>query len=375
MSVISSSTGIGLSILGKALSYLRNKRANDSLISFTQPARVEPLLLVDQRVMDHNKAIEVATSMQNLFTAFYLQAVNLGGDNVLSVKMMKTLDRFNPNRDSVNALANSRWLTSMESFEDALPIPVDEAALENYENGIGSRLAAERYRVAMEASPTVDAAKELKEQGNLSVGRIVNVTLKEGENSLTVPVMIRLSAQFVEPSRLVHILTTNALDDMAARDRAYTWKDSAKLFITDTILANDAIERERSRLMKDTDGLYSTIVSRKNKGFAAAALSGRASIGAASALAILSRDTADEIEVELGFGLDHYKTRQLIFSNTSLMIIAVLDAAWNKVEFYYRGIDTSNTVDLAALSAANKSGGADTMEILKAFQLGNAPRM
>lgn len=375
MSEVNSLASIGLSVIGKALNILRGQRKNDSLISFTESARVEPLMLVDQRIKDHDKAVDLANTMQTLFTGFYLQAVNMDGNSVESVKMMKTLDKFNPNRGGLNALANSRWLTATESYSDRLPSPINQTALEDFENGNGSRYAYERERVAMEASGGPDLGRELREQASLSVGRLVNVTLKAGDKSTTVPVMIRLSAQLVDPSRLVHILTTNALDDTSARDRKYGWMAGAKSFMGDIILANDLIERESERLRKDTDGLYSTIVSRRNRGFMASVLTGVPSVGVASALVMMSQDTADEIERELGNSLDNFKTRQKIFEFTSVMIIAVLDQSWNKVTFYYRGVDTTNTVDVRALSAPGKGGGGDVMDIIKAFSLGNAPRL
>ena len=110
---------------------------HDSLVAFTQAARVEPLVLVDTAVLFDDVLPDVMQSLSNIFAGYYLQAVSLnsviGNTTVASV-----LGKFNPKRefDALDLAAGTasaakktasvvakvhHMMTAAEAYRDRLP--------------------------------------------------------------------------------------------------------------------------------------------------------------------------------------------------------------------------------------------------------------
>lgn len=116
-----------------------NKYAKDtSLLDVTKLTHVEPLTVISKDCITLDYLPDVMQTLLNVFSAYYLQAVSIYG-HVDSVRIMKILDRLNPNREPVptymiDALGNTAasggdiaqtW--GMESY-DKMPTLV----MENY---------------------------------------------------------------------------------------------------------------------------------------------------------------------------------------------------------------------------------------------------
>lgn len=364
---------------GKLFAHAGAALDDRSLVEITKGARVEPLVLVDTDVLYYEGISDILQSLQNQFAGYYLQAVALSG-NVGKVSIMQELDRLNPNRDSTFSNMNASWMNSMESYKDRLPVPFTEAALENADNKQLSATDRARMHYALEMDQKAMQAisKDIQEASNLSTGKILNVEFRDpnnSKNSVTIPVVLRLMVHSVASQRLTHILSLGAEEDMSAKDRYYAWRAGKLEFVKDIILATDKIEAAKQRLLMEKDDLYANIVSRANKNRFAAAVSGKASIGAASGIAVFSADTANMIENKMLGELRNTRTRQKIWDNTSLMIMVVVDKEWDKITFYYRGINESNTLDIRSVKSSAKGGGGDVSDILKAFIQGNSPRL
>lgn len=137
--------------LGKAVKVARAGLAaqqGDSLVSYSQAARVEPILLMDQRAVYIPFIQDVVHTMNSIFTAYYLQSIAL--DTTLSgIKVLKRLDKFNPDRNLAEATTS---FFSPESYAHGLPI-------------FGENVGMEAYGVSMEAggrppAPWTDAEME-----------------------------------------------------------------------------------------------------------------------------------------------------------------------------------------------------------------------
>jgi len=103
-------------------------------------------------------------------------------------------------------------------------------------------------------------------------------------------------------------------------------------------------------------------------------MGGGPSVGTASSIIVLTEQTRQELERKIGSPLSDYKTRQGIFINTFSILIAVVDPEWEEITIYHRGIEMPTKLKATQLTAANKGNGPDVAEILKAYQLGSAPR-
>lgn len=325
-----------------------------SYIEASAPARVEPTVLVDQDILFNDMTHDVLQTLLSLFSGFYLQAVALTS-NIGSVSVRKQLDRLNPQRDLG---ANMAW--SLESYKEALPGTVAKSGL---------------VMEADEANMTPrDAAETLSEAAALSVGRLLNVEISDGEKKGNIPVTVRLMTYPIPTASLIHTLSPGNIE-RTWKERWHGWKSGKLSFINDMILCKDLIDDHRRGLMKDKDGAWSKIVERNRKNVVSGLLSGQQSLGAASNMVVMSEATATKLEIELNGALKDYKTRQKVFDRTSLMIMVVVDPSWNRATFYYRGMDDTTSLDARDLKTSGRNSGPDIMDILKAYQRGAAPAL
>ncbi len=130
-----------------------NKYSKDtSLLDVTKLTHVEPLTVISKDCITLDYLPDVMQTLLNVFSAYYLQAVSIYG-HVDSVRIMKILDRLNPNREAVptymlDALGNTAasggdiaqtWgmesydkmpTLVMENYKYELPMSGDNVALE-----------------------------------------------------------------------------------------------------------------------------------------------------------------------------------------------------------------------------------------------------
>ncbi|SAK83831.1 hypothetical protein AWB81_04242 [Caballeronia arationis] len=468
-------TRVGISAIKAVVdrAQMLNNPKYDSLISFSQAARVEPLVLVDTDVLFVDELHDVMQSLQSMFAGYYLQAVALNS-TIGNVKVMDTLDKFATSRDVGRAQgklmseATSR-LTHMlakESYQDRLPVHWEQSVAMESDGGSQGRqidpdeavknaerahkvwrmnreqegakrddarrasddkhndrkrereqaqteredkaredvnkafdrpagqtrefrdeyahhykqdqeLARlereqeERARVA--ASFGRDTVSEIKENSNLSVGKMLEVNLTHNGTTYTVPVSIRLIANTIPTAKLVHILSL-ADEETSSKERYHGWKSGRLAFWKDLVFCRDLIDAHRKNLMANGDALYMNILAKEKKNTLAALYSGNPSVAAASNMVVTSTNAVSELELSLGGQFDHFATRQKVFEKTSLMIVAVIDKEWSRVRFYHRGLPEATDVSFRDLKSASKSG-PDVSDILRAYQVGHSPSL
>lgn len=329
---------------GKAAARLgRDFVRSDSLISYTKTTRVEPIVLLDQRAVFLPYIQDTLQVITSIFSGYYLQAVALNA-NVGSVNVLKTLDKLNPSRSTLTF--------SGESFADKLP---------------DFGLEAESSAVSFGR----DAVGEIKEATNLAVGKMLEVKLVSEGQTFTIPVSVRLLTNMVDSQSLVHILGVGK-DNKSFKARWHGWRSGQLDFVRDLILCQDLIEEHRKTLMNDKSGVYSEIMKRRNHNAAAMAISGEVSVATASNIAVITHQTAKEVENAVGGRLKDPKVRERIFKDSYLMLLVVIDTEFEQVAIYHRGIALPTELSVKELKISNRGSGPDVAEILKAYQLGNS---
>lgn len=219
-----------------------------------------------------------------------------------------------------------------------------------------------------------ETIQTIKELSNLSVGKLLSVEVTDGNHSASIPVAVRLMAASLPSSSVAHILSLGK-KDTSFMARWHGWRSGRLSFWKDLVLCNDLIDEHRNALMSDKDGLFRQIVARKTKNRFAGILSGNPSVATASNMAVISKETADKIELESMGTLNNFSVRQKLFEPTSLMILVVVNKAHDIATFYYRGIAEKSELTLRDLKAANKGNGPDITDVLKAFTQGHAPSL
>lgn len=453
-----------------------------SLTEFTKLARVEPLTVLSKDLLTVEYMPEIMQTMLNIFVGYYLQAVAITS-SIESVRIIKVLDRLNPDRDPnmLDLLNFSRDVATsglgFESYDDTLylseenykfRLPKAGMALEgktwrkakhsqDYEDDSGNSVKVDyrdpnsgaaynsgkqKYnpvndqrfdkKVAdavakkigkdnLDLDQKVASAvlKKLEEEGktqkkepeldtkfdrlpysgkdgtntivnevvNLAVGKYIDVTVtatpmlvstdsdkSKVENvpiTLKIPVNVRLAPVVVPDFTIDHILTIKKADNTFV-ERYHSWRSGRISFIKDLIFCQDMIDAHKKALMNDETGTYAEIMRRVSNSMKKGVLTQNPSLSSASNIFIISDDIARNIEVKLGGKLSNARIRQKAFENTYAMIIAVVDRRFERVIFYYRGIETATNVSLREIKASNKSKGPDILDVFKALNSGNA---
>lgn len=324
---------------------------NSSLIDVTKVARVEPLCLLDTDCVNLDYIKDIVLSLQSIFSGYYLQAVSLQGTTIDGVKIAKLLDPLNPSRGNIGLL-------SMESYKFKLPtIPNHDIAFEDTNLHLGG-------------GSNPDVTEGLIQNNTLSVGKVYNVTISNGENKVVVPVAIRLLVNTIASSLLKDMFTNKDSFDMNLKERWHSYRSGKISFFKDLLLCNDLIDKHRKNLIKDKSGVYNTITKRETKSKLSGILDKNPSLAIASNIAIISTETASSIEYELGGKLKDMKTRKVMFDNTNLMILVVVDKSWERITYYYRGINESSNVSIKEIKTSGKED--NTLEFMKAFLQGSA---
>jgi len=409
--------------------------ASDSLISFTEPARVEPIVLIDQSVMHYDSLGDVQQSLLALFSGYYLQAAALT-NSLGAIAVMDRLDPLNPTRNPKNnimmgnswlfpvseshqeknsqAVDPSAWMLSQEAYTYGLPFAArnssNHMAIES-NNGLwnsvkdlppappekkydnrrpnvppsgnnntlwNARQEQEQSENQTESGANVggfsDVTRDLTELANLSVGKTYSIELVEGKNKVNMPVSIRLLASAMPTKDLIHILSTGSQDN-SWKERWHGFRSGRLAFWKDLVLCCDIVDQYRRDILSDKTGTLARVNKIQRSNELATIISGNPTVASASNLVVISQETADELEMQLEGRLSDFKIRQRMMKSTYLMILAVIDNDYGRVTFYHRGIPVATQVRLRDLKGSNKGNGPDVSDILKAYQLGNSPTL
>lgn len=336
-----------------------------SLTDLARPTRVEPLVIVDQTLVDQPYMKDVMKFVSSSFTGYYLQAVDmlLGVDKI---DTLKVFDTINPNRTGVtrtsvfSAEEYSDGLPSLESFEKPVHLP-----------NIVAEHSHERWVASMEANDESTSAQSISsgdtqkiyEVENLAVGKLVNVDVKSGKQKAKIPVMIRLIPAAVSPQIIAHIFSAGGRDTWL--HRLFLVKTGQIKFWRDFVLGQDMIDEHYRILMNDKSGVYKQITDRRRNNWKQSVRSGTVSLADASNIAIVSTSTLKAASNSLYGRIDDFATRQKIFDNSYLMMLVVIDDRYERVTIYHRGVDLSTSHRLDEIKMAEKNKGPDITEIFK----------
>lgn len=370
--MIDKTTKAGLMSFQNLIDLMR-EGSTKSLIEYTKGLRAEPYVMLDSECVFLDETSDVMQSLQSQYSGFYLLAMSTMStlNNPIVVRHM---DKINPDRSVLNAMRSntSELITAFEDITEDLtgdsPARDDKTSVKELEEKLLKNKKGTRV------SSGKNAVDEVKQLANLSVGKIIECEIVEGNNKITLPISIRLLASSLPSNTLVHILTNGEVEkDFWERWRG--WR-SGRLSLMDMIFCKDLIDIKRKAMMKDDTGVYRNIMGRKQNNKLATIASGRMSVGTYSNMCVITETTARELELKMvGGDLKDFKARERLFENTALMILAVIDRDWGRVTFYYQSISRPLEISFRDLKASNKGSGPNVAEILNAYKLGTTPSL
>ena len=394
-----------------------------SLVEATQTMRVQPLCVIDHTLSTSPILEPLNQNLLNLFSAYYLQAV--ARDNVVGkVSVFRRLDKLNPNRSKAESVLNNAAiiLNGMEGYYDtSLPclpklanthvereaikvateslvysmeaVLVDGKPIQPTDSEevaprtgpkpwqrIGQAIVDDVNGVNKDGKPTNEKASALssgdtKELTHLAVGKILNVTFNEGNNSLTVPVAIRLMTSLMLPNALVRLLNFGSRErDLTLKERWHAYKSGKIEFWRDFVLAKDLKKQRVKDITADKDRVYQKIQARLLDNAAAGAMSANPSLANMSNIIIINKPTLQELESVLGGKFSNFNLRERVFNNTGIMLFAVVDNDSQRVKIYNQSIEECTDVSFNEINRGSKKD-TDITDLLNVFLQGGAPRL
>lgn len=380
-----------------------------SLAAFTKSARIAPYVLIEEPLRQQPYISDILHAATSIYAGYYLTAVSLLGD-VSGVSVLEKLDRINPNRP-MDALGRSgKRLMSMttEDFKLGLPFKgrphvkgswgysqeshrfmpepllameakVTETTVEvtvgETTNADGSTTTKTTTRQPEDVinSPGLnrDTLLAAKEASSLAVGKLLEVRMVIDGQQLTVPTMVTLFPNTSDSESFAHILSLHE-QSHSVRERWHDWRSGNISFWSDFVMMRDIIKKHRRVLVKDKSGYYAA-VSRQSRNHRVASILDTPSLAEASNILVFTTTCARRAEAVIGGKLSDFGVREAVFEKTQAMIMFVVDRDREMVKIYHSGIEMANELSVRELKVANKNTGPDVAEILKAYQLGNAP--
>lgn len=350
-----------LNLIAEVRDKMNTITGKGSLIEYTQPSRVEPIAMVDRRATVLPYIGDVMNTMVNIFAGYYLQAVSLSTLRVGDVDVLHTLQKFNP---TAPLITSNESLSNADLYEHTLPMPgTPSLEARGDKDRSGSR------------GGTASESDITKDMSDLSVGKMLDVKLSDGRSTASIQVGLRIIANSVGPTTMTHILSQNQRNS-TARERYYGLRSGSLRFLKDIVLAQDLIDKHMQARVRDTDNVFDDIRNRRNKNVLTAVLrGGGVSYGTASNIIVITDQTRKEIEAQTGMRLDDFKSREKVFAETYTMLIAVINDEWEDITVYHRSLDRPTEMTVKDVKKADRKGGPDITEILKAYQMGNTPNL
>lgn len=371
---------LGNTLLSSLANAVKNGTEITSLADIARPARVEPLVLVDQVLANQPYMESVMKFSLTTFSGYYLQAVSMIM-NVGRIDTLKVFDSLNPNR-SIGDLNVKDAIWSQETWNNGLPSleaftqPVERGliavALEAaefggavMENAKGAPPTPNAPAAPRQSMSVADDSKRIYEIENLAVGKLLNVELRDGDQSKKIPVLIRLLPTKIPSNSLTHMFTAGGADTWG--DRWHLVRAGQIRFVRDFIFQIDMLDEHFKALINDKSGTYAAITDRRKNNVKKAALTGSVSLADASNIAVVSSETAKQMASKLYGKLDNMAVRQKIFDNSYLLLLVVVDERWERVTVYHRGLDFATEYSFKEIQNNEKGKGPDITEIFKMF--------
>ena len=359
-----------------------------TLADVSKIARIEPITLISSSLAGQKELYNILHGVLNIYASYYLQAIHILSAQLADVRIMKILDKTNPDRD-IKTLLASGYI----GLEDKKVLPHELRSNMKTLSLTGSkyRLPMLKDSIATEDIWTEDqdavlttSIKRLEsfEKLGSAVGKVVEVTFKtqdayqkasEGTAEVTIPVVIKLD-NMVIPNEVINNLMVSSKDQITLGSRFRDAISGRIGFIKDFLLCSDLIKTQKRTMMKDPTGAYAALLKRLNNSKVYSALSGNISLAGISSIAVISEQDEQLIQRAIGGKLTNKMTRDIVFNNTSAMMIVVIDQEWERVSIYIRDMSTYSQNSFSSFKNSTDANNDVMNDMMRSMIAGQAPQ-
>lgn len=349
--------------IGKLKKLGMNLGTND-LISLTKVCRMEPLVLMDDRLKFNPIMTDLLQVTTSLVAGYYMQAFAIIG-NVSAINVIGTLDKLNPARTGIG-------LNSIDDVKSHKITLGGEITTSFLKEGLLAIDEAEKKSDSITYKTDKSSVAELTQATNLAVGKMIKVTISGNGESVEVPITIRMKPVTTDQASIVSTLAVSGNND-TVKARWMRFK-AGELTFSNLLLGDDVIQKHKAALIKDKSGFYAEVVRRANGNAAKGLATGNLSLATDSNIIVISADTALKASREVGGPLTDFNIREAMFKVIHSNMLIIVDDQRDMVSFFYRGERLPNSLSAVDLKNMNKGGsGPDIMSIFTAFQENKIP--
>ena len=379
-----------LNTIGETLDKVRAAArfsSTSSLTEITSIGRVEPIAMIDTDSMNSDMIGDALQCAHNISVAQYIQVISMMG-NVGSINVMKTLDRLNPNRKPdvsgflttmINEVANESYVHLTSGSYNHFNLGAESFKLPNYALE-ADKAKTKEPEVDDDGNPIVERPKgsvreisSVNELTNLSTGKLINVTITDQGNSLTIPIAFRVLANEIAQSTIMRILTLQGLE-RSWTARYWKWRSGRIGFIKDLMLQRDLVRADKKAMMEDETGILSEIMRRAKNNKLAGFFSKNPSLNEAANILVFSEETAKRLKLDHNIDVDNFRQRQTVFDGSYAMIMVKIDREWERVTIYLSGEPLGSSLGKKELKGkAGKGSSDDMVELFRAMNKSSTP--
>lgn len=354
-----------------------------SLADVAKIARVEPITLISSNLSGTPELYNILHGVLNIYAAYYLQAVQILSAQLSDVRILKILDQTNPDRDLKTLLSSG--YTAFEDYSD-IKTRVGTLSLENAKFKL-PMVKSDQVNVAMESDvfdtsatlgATIGKLDTFDKLGS-AVGKAIEVKFsvkhpddKGRGNDIAMPIIVKLD-NMVIPSEVINAIMTSNKEEITLGSRFKDAISGRIRFIKDFLMCSDLIKAQKKTMIKDPTGYYTQLLKRINNSRMYSALSGNISLAGVSSILVISDEDEKEIQRKIGGKLTNQSTRDIVFNNTSTMMIVVVDREWERVSIYIRDVDGFSQNSFDSFKPMASKDNNNLVDLLKSFNLNNAP--
>lgn len=370
-----------------------------SLISASNPTRLEPITVVDSTLVGKDFMPDVMSFTVDLFSAFFLQTLGLVTAKVNDVNVVRQLDQLNPSRALSNIIHYSKESLESHTIETLyhLPTTLSDVGVERFNVGLEHRRATnpfsgvgggnnskakvddekkgefdpKRDKVVSLPIASSDSLRDLRESASLAVGKLLEVTMGEGELKVSLPVAVRPMIRVADYDIIPAIFVSTKTRTM--KENYHAWRSGELKFWRDIVFARAALVERRKLHLNDAEGIREEITKRIANSRLMTALTNQPSYAQLSNMLIISEPTARQLEVSMRGKLDDFRTRERLFESSGMMMILVVDEFHDQVDIYYHSLSTKTERSLSDFKRRGRDSGADINMIMQALNQFSAP--
>lgn len=377
--------------------------SGNAITDISKIGMFQPITLISSHLKVLPNLDDILHGLLDITASHYATGIGILATKTVDPRILKILDSVHPDRDLrtvTTALAiENNGLTVKHQFDKDKTInTMKYLALEGLEFGlrgdklIGTTLtgesnfgttydsitglAVENNKPNVNANGAATVKMDSFEQSETTVGKVIEVSFRVGadkDSVVSLPIVVKLDNIFMPSEVLANVMTMNE-EAITFTSRTADLFAGRISFIKDYLLCSDLIKKQKSNLMKDPTRTYADMLNRVNNSRFYSLLSRNPSLASISGVFVISEEENNQIKMKLGGDLKNKKTRQIVFDNSSVMMIAVVDTTYEQVDIFIRDMDNYSTISFSRFKKQGKGGNNDQLaEIFRSMSVGRVP--